>query len=153
LTGHTSPELNNSFPRRHGPQGLTARESIVTGFENVFTYRRPTEEQSRRADELIEAFGHHGGADFADRLFAELTIAEQALVLLLRAFVKRPKLLVLDEPFAGMDAEMVQKAKQFIDTALGDDQALVMISHYEDELPDSVDRVLKLEAGKIVEHI
>jgi ABC-type molybdenum transport system ATPase subunit/photorepair protein PhrA len=151
LTGHASPELNNSFPRRYGPQGLTARESVVTGFDSVFTYRKPTEEQSRRVDELIDAFGL--GPDFADKLYAELTISEQALVLLLRAFAKKPKLLILDEPFAGMDAETVQKAKQFIDSGLDDDQALVMISHYEEELPESVDRVLRLEAGKIIEHV
>lgn len=72
-------------------------------------------------------------------------------MLLLRALVKRPALLVLDEPFAGMDQPMVDAVKRFLDDKLKPHQAVVLISHFEEEVPESVGRSIRLEAGRVAE--
>lgn len=72
-------------------------------------------------------------------------------MLFLRALVKKPKLLVLDEPFAGMPGELVAHCKAFLDEKLDGRQAMVVVSHWDEEVPRSVDRVLRLEEGVVVE--
>lgn len=171
--GHVSPEIFNAFPRKHGPEALTAYEvrlflscgaspelthaciqSIVTGFESVYSYRRATAEQASAIDALVRQLEHPlVTPEFLARPFAALSAGEQSLVLLLRALVKRPPLLVLDEPFSGMDRQTVDKAQRFLDEELDEDQAVIMITHFEEEVPQSINRVLRLEEGKVVEHV
>lgn len=112
----------------------------------------PTEEAL--LEDLLARFDYPPLLAELDKPFAALSPAFQALVLLLRALVKRPKLLVLDEPFSGMDSEMLNAVRRFLD----EDEwlrekrtAMVVISHFEEEVPDSVCRVLALEAGRVVE--
>ena len=152
--GHVSPEIYNAFPRRLGESGLTVKDAIVTGFNSIFSYRRIEPEQEIALDALLRDFDHPTllTPDFMDRLFASLSAGEQSLVLLLRALVKRPALVVADEPFAGMDAEMLAKARRFLDERLRDDQALIIISHYEEELPATINKRLRMEEGRAIEH-
>ena len=65
--------------------------------------------------------------------------------------MKNPPLLVLDEAFSGMPGDMVQCVRRFIDEGLNEKTAVVVISHFEEEVPDSVVRLLRLEKGRVVE--
>ncbi|BGP12833.1 hypothetical protein JCM10213_008095 [Rhodosporidiobolus nylandii] len=152
--GHVSPEIFNAFPRKFGPDALTAYEAIVTGFDSVFSYRKATPAQADSISSLLASLNHPLlTPSFLSRLFADLTPGEQSLILLLRALVKRPPLLVLDEPFSGMDKATVEVVRRFIDTQLEPHQAVILISHFEEELPDSCGRRLELENGEVVERI
>lgn len=153
-TGHYSPELFASFPRRYGEAGLSLYEVIGSGFENVFTYRKLSESQKTRLEELLTGFDPDKNI-FPDNmlhqtLFAEAEPSLQAVTLLLRAMVKRPKLLILDEPFSGMNPELVQQCRSFIDNQLGDEQALVFVSHYEEEWPTTINSRIHLVDGASV---
>ena len=61
-----------------------------------------------------------------------------------------PDLLVLDEPFQGLDAATVRRARDWLDTRLRADQTLVFVSHHPDEIPACVTRRLRLDAGRVV---
>lgn len=129
-------------------------QAIVTGFESVYSYRRATPEQAAAIEAVLADLGHPLlTPDFLSQPFAALTAGEQSLILLLRALVKRPPLLVLDEPFSGMDKITVDKAQRFLDDKLDPTQAVILITHFEEEVPRSVNRVLKLEEGAVVERI
>lgn len=52
-----------------------------------------------------------------------------------------------------MPGELVAHCKRFIDEKLGKDKAVVIVSHWDEEVPSSIDRVLRLEAGRVVEKI
>ncbi|GAA6001717.1 hypothetical protein JCM10207_002281 [Rhodosporidiobolus poonsookiae] len=152
--GHVSPEIFNAFPRRYGPQALTAYEAIVTGFESVFSYRKASPEQAAAVSTVLSALDHPLlTPSFLERPFASLTPGEQSLILLLRALVKRPPLLVLDEPFSGMDKTTVERVQRFLDNELEPHQAVILITHFEEEVPESVGRSLKLENGSVIERI
>ncbi|GAA5904339.1 hypothetical protein JCM6882_003200 [Rhodosporidiobolus microsporus] len=152
--GHVSPEIFNAFPRRYGPAALTAYESIVTGFESVYSYRKATPEQAAEIDAVLSDLDHPLLTPaFLDRPFADLTPGEQSLILLIRALVKRAPLLVLDEPFSGMDKLTIEKVRRFVDDKLQPHQAVILISHFEEEIPESCGRRLELEGGKVVERI
>ena len=83
--------------------------------------------------------------------FGHLSPAHQAIVLFLRAVVKRPALLILDEPFQAQSDVAIQRCRRYVDQCLDPSQAMIVVSHYEEEIPSTVNRVLRLEAGRVVE--
>ena len=74
--------------------------------------------------------------EFAQRRFTELSAGEQRVVLIMRALVGRPPLVLLDEALSGMSDGMVRAVKHYISCGgVGNDQALIAISHWQEELP------------------
>ena len=52
----------------------------------------------------------------------------------MRAVARRPRLLIFDEAFAGMDAPTVERCRSYIDAKLDDEQAVIFVTHYEEEV-------------------
>jgi molybdate transport system ATP-binding protein len=75
-----------------------------------------------------------------------MSSGEQRLVLLARAFVKSPDLLILDEPLHGLDLCNRNLVKAIIDHYMFEDpdRTLIYVTHYEDELPNCIDNSLFL---------
>jgi ABC-type molybdenum transport system ATPase subunit/photorepair protein PhrA len=102
--------------------------------------------------------------DYADDLqFGQLSVAQQRIVLFLRALVTKPDIVILDEAFSGLSATQRDKCLRFLDMGerpnrlhpeldltpyrfpgLSDQQALLMISHVPEEIPDSVRYYMRL---------
>jgi molybdate transport system ATP-binding protein len=140
--GLVSPEFHLYFT-----ESLTAARTAATGFFDAVADRVTTSEQDARVVELFTAFSI---AHLADRPFKSLSTGEQRLVLLARALVKRPPLVILDEPFQGLDAEHVELCRDWLDRELGDDQTLLFVTHEPAELPRSVTKTLRLDRGRVV---
>ncbi|KAK7057939.1 p-loop containing nucleoside triphosphate hydrolase protein [Favolaschia claudopus] len=91
---------------------------------------------------------------FASLKFPDLPVAAQRMVLLMRALVAQPPVVLLDEVWSGMDAGMVAAAHAYLRTGggVGKEQAVVVVTHLEDEVPwderDGVVRVL-LKDGEL----
>lgn len=92
--GQVSPEIFNAFPRKSTPGAMTGKDAVVSGFHNIFIYRKATPEQEDRIRQLQNYF------DIPDSVlngfFAEAGVAYQALLLFLRAVAKQPELLILE---------------------------------------------------------
>ena len=87
-----------------------------------------------------------GIADLRDRRFLSLSSGEQRLVLVARAFVRDPDLLILDEPLHGLDNANRLMVRNLIEDYCSDpERTLIMVTHYEEELPPCIDRCLRLE--------
>jgi molybdate transport system ATP-binding protein len=140
--GLVSPELHLYFTHP-----MTARAAAATGFFDVVT-PRPTAPQQDEA--VRRLFAEFGLADVADRPFGRLSTGQQRLVLLVRALVKEPELLILDEPFQGLDRPAAEHARRWLDANLGVDQTLIFVTHHPEEIPASVTRFLRLDAGRVV---
>jgi len=138
--GLTSPEFHLYFT---GP--LTAERAAATGFFDGVTDHATTPEQDATVAGLFADFGLSA---LRDRPFRQLSTGEQKLVLLARALVKRPRLLILDEPFLGFDAGTVARCRDWLDANLGADQTLLFVSHHPPELPRTVTRTLRLDGGR-----
>jgi molybdate transport system ATP-binding protein len=139
--GLVSPEFHLYFT-----EPLTAARAAATGFFDGVADHPTTLEQNGRVRELFAAFGI---APLAERPFRCLSTGEQRLVLLTRALVKRPKLVILDEPFQSLDVERMELCRNWLDHELGEDQTLLFVTHDSAELPGSVTRTLRLERGRI----
>ena len=76
---------------------------------------------------------------FASIAFSSISPGEQRLVLLMRALVGRPPLVLLDEAWSGMDEAMIAAARRYLRgdliNGIEEDQAVVVITHWEDEVP------------------
>jgi molybdate transport system ATP-binding protein len=138
------------FPELHlyYSEPLSAFRTAATGFFDVLAFRPTTREQDARIHEL---FSYFEIAALADRPFLRLSTGEQRLVLLIRALVKSPELLILDEPFQGLDYQSIRRAQHWLDHRLRPDQTLIFVSHVPEEIPKSVTHQLRLEAGRVVE--
>ena len=92
-----------------------------------------------------------GIADYAETRFGALSEGEQRLVLLARALVKAPELLVLDEPCQGLDAHNRAQVIQTVED-IGRMRGITMIyvTHDVDELPGIITHVMRLSEGKVV---
>ncbi len=140
--GLLSPELHLYF---HEP--LTAAQTAATGFFDVVTLRPTTPEQDERVRTLFEqrAISH-----LTERPFSRLSTGEQRLVLLARALVKRPELLILDEPFQSFDPALCARLRNWLDANLDPTPTLLFVTHHENEIPRSVAHILRLDNGRVV---
>ena len=138
--GLVSPEFHLYFT-----QPLTADRVVATGFFDALTDQPTTPTQDAAIVELFQAFAI---SDLARRPFRQLSTGEQRLILIVRALVKRPPLLILDEPFQGLDASTASRIRDWLDQHLGADQTLLFVSHHEEEIPRSVTRRFSLMNGQ-----
>lgn len=176
-----SPELANAYPRRAGVSvfdvvGTGFDGSFVPGGKNgVGNGLEGTLSDEvrrwrvKRVREVLNGLGPTSwGTDasiptngdelfapneiFSKRDFVDLSAGEQSIVLLMRALVSRPQLVLLDEVWSGMDENMVRAASRYLcEGGVGPDQAVVVISHWEEEVPWTVRDGLKrfkLENGE-----
>ncbi len=137
--GYVSPEMHRSYK-----QNIPAIEIVASGLKDtVGLYARPTEAERTVCLEWMNLFGIK---HLADRKFLEMSSGEQRLVLLARAFVKSPDLLILDEPLHGLDLCNRNLVKTIVDRYMFDnpERTLIYVTHYENELPKCIDNSLYL---------
>ncbi len=130
-----------------GPQALSVKDAIGTGLHAVFSYRPRTAEDDARIDELISKMAPDKEGPWHAQPFAALPVGEQAQVLLMRALISKAAFIILDEPFAGMNEAMVENAKRYLREELDDAQAVVFVTHWEEELPWPRPKSLQLSNG------
>lgn len=136
--GYVSPEMHRSYKRN-----LPAIRIVASGLmDSVGLYAVPDRKDYDKCRWWMSIFGI---ADLADRPFLQLSSGEQRLVLLARAFVKDPQLLILDEPLHGLDLWNRRLAKDVIETfCQRPGKTMIMVTHYQEELPDCITDKLTL---------
>ena len=137
--GYVSPEMHRSYK-----QNIPAIQIVASGLKDtVGLYARANEEEKEQCRKWLGIFGV---GHLAERRFMEMSSGEQRLVLLARAFVKEPSLLILDEPLHGLDDENRRMVKDVVDNYCQDlEKTLIYVTHYQEELPHCIDHALFLE--------
>jgi molybdate transport system ATP-binding protein len=125
-------------------QSITAQEAVLSGFfDSVGLYRRCTPEQRQTAARWMAFLGI---SHLADKHFERLSYGEQRLILIARAVVKSPLLLLLDEPCQGLDGANRRMVLDLIDVIGSRTRSnLVYVTHHEDEMVPCINHVLRLE--------
>lgn len=136
--GYVSPEMHRAYLK-----DIPSIDVVASGLsDSVGLYVRPKPEQKQTCLDWMRVFGVEG---VADRSFLQLSSGEQRLCLLARAFVKDPELLILDEPLHGLDDRNRQLVRQIIKLFCErPHKTLVMVTHYQEELPDCITNHLNL---------
>lgn len=140
--GYVSPEIHRAYLKN-----IPAIEIVASGLhDSVGLYVRPKPEQRSVCEKWMNVFGI---GELKDDSFLQLSSGEQRLVLLARAFVKEPDLLILDEPLHGLDTSNRKLVKEIIDTyARKEGKTMIMVSHYPEEFPSCITHSLHLKRNK-----
>ena len=127
--GYVSPEMHRSYKRN-----LPSIRIVASGMmDSIGLYAVPTEQDYDTCRWWMDIFGI---GHLAERPFLQLSSGEQRLVLLARAFVKDPQLLILDEPLHGLDLWNRRLVKDVIETfCQRRNKTMIMVTHYKEELP------------------
>ena len=127
--GYVSPEMHRSYRRN-----LPAIRIVASGLmDSIGLYAVPHADDYDKCRWWMDIFGI---GHLADRPFMQLSSGEQRLVLLARAFVKDPQLLILDEPLHGLDLWNRRLVKDVIETfCQRSHKTMIMVTHYQEELP------------------
>lgn len=130
--GYVSPEMHRSYKRN-----LPAIRIVASGLmDSIGLYAVPDTKDYDKCRWWLDIFGI---GDLAERPFLQLSSGEQHLVLLARAFVKDPQLLILDEPLHGLDLWNRRLVKDVIETfCQRRNKTMIMVTHYEEELPSVI---------------
>jgi iron complex transport system ATP-binding protein len=141
--------VDASLGRRFYPEQRVI-DIVLTGLGGTILV---TEEigpaEIERARSLLDVFGV---GPLAERIFASCSEGERARVLLARALVAEPELLVLDEPASGLDLgarELLLSSVEEIARTQSQLTTLTVTHHFE-ELPSSTTHLLLLRAGEVV---
>ncbi len=136
--GYVSPELHRAFQ-----VDAPALDIVASGlFDTEGLFRHPSGEQYACARRWMAEFGIE---DLAETPFLRLSSGQQRLCLVARAFVKDPRLYVLDEPLHGLDEPQRRRVKALLDRFCGaPGKTLLMVTHYPEEYPACIDHSLTL---------
>jgi molybdate transport system ATP-binding protein len=141
--GWMSPEMH-----QHYPPGWSAGDVVCSGFFNSIGLYLPCSRRQR--GEAWQWLLDLGLGKHTDTPFGELSFGQQRLVLLARAAVKEPRLLILDEPCQGLDAGQRPALLGAVDRVVAQTGvSLIFVTHHKDEVPRCITHTLRLAAGQI----
>ncbi len=134
---YISPEASLHFHPQGSTQRIIAQGLAQTACEPL---------KPKQLDLTLQWMQLLGIEHLKDRPFGSLSTGERQLALLCRVFAKQPRLMILDEPFHGLDAHNTALAKaiieQFAERAKANPErhpmSLIIVSHYAQELPPCI---------------
>lgn len=144
--GFLSPELHLFFD-----QSCTCFEAIASGlFDTIGLFRQLSPSQIESVNQWMDIAGIKS---LRYKTLRQLSAGEQRIVLLARALVKNPPLLILDEPCQGIDEERQEELLQLIDDiCIAGNKTMVFVTHYSNARPQCISRFLHLEEGKVMDN-
>lgn len=141
--GFVSPEMHQYLPGKQSVNDVVS--SGFFGSEGI--YQHPSSFQRNLANQWLQLIGLK---NLTNEQFDNLPASAQRMVLILRALIKNPPLILLDEPFQGLDPVNIEKLKQLLNLlATNTNVAMIFVSHFEDEIPTSFNLEMRLNDGKI----
>lgn len=141
--GRVSPELQAALPR-----ALTAQQCVVAGLRGAFGLDGAVRPGERRAADA--ALRSAGALRQARRACGELSYGQARRVLFARALAAHPDIVLLDEPYTGLDAPTRTRLRALVDRLCAMEQTIVIATHHLDDWPRRVTHELELGAGRVI---
>ncbi|TKC01146.1 MAG: ABC transporter ATP-binding protein, partial [Mesorhizobium sp.] len=123
---------------------MTVAENIAFGLENLKWNRVDRENRVREMLRLVEL------PHLAERLPTQLSGGQQQRIALARALAMRPAVLLLDEPFSNLDAQLrVRMRDELREVIRGVDVTTIFVTHDQEEALTISDRIVVMNTGRI----
>jgi molybdate transport system ATP-binding protein len=138
-TGYISPELHAYFDKN-----ITCVQAIGSGyFDTIGLYKKLNKTQH---GQILQWLDFLQISHVSTKPLHSISASLQRMILLARALVKNPPLLVLDEPCQGLDHHQSNQFVSLIDHICGNtNKTLIYVSHDETNIPSCIEKVLHLE--------
>ena len=138
--GYVSSSLHQDYR-----VSISARNVIISGyFDSIGIYQAVSDRQHALAKQWLHLLGMEAQADTP---FHDLSWGQQRLVLIARALVKHPALLILDEPLQGLDPINRLLVRRFVDVLIGEGRTqLLFVSHHAEDAPQCITHRLSFVA-------
>ena len=132
---------------------LTAKHLRRTSNLFTSTFRINAKEEARMRDEVMALLCEQGLEGLKDEISSSLPYGIQRRLEIARALATEPKLLLLDEPAAGMNPQETQELTDFINEIRERyDMTIFLIEHHMDLVMNISDRIYVLDFGKMIAH-
>ena len=140
--GFVSPELQANYREE-----ITGAQVVASGFfSSVGLMHRVSPAQKRKVEQLLAKFGL---ITLGQKCALQMSYGEFRKMLLLRALVQNPAILICDEPFDGLDEIAKREFSETLDRVSNSGTGLVLTTHHLDDLPSCISHGLLLENGSI----
>lgn len=135
--------------------GIVPQELVLDTF---FTVREALDmhagyygvpKKQRRTDEIIQAMGLSDKADISSR---KLSGGMRRRLLIAKALVHSPKVLILDEPTAGVDVELRQQLWEYVRALNKQGTTVLLTTHYLEEAEELCDTIAIINHGELIAH-
>ena len=141
--GYVSPDIQALYP----PETVCLSVVLSGFFDSIGLHSAPSAAQKRHARDWMQCLGL---ASLGRVPFGDLSLGQQRLVLLARALVKDPPLLILDEPCQSLPPDSREVILGLLDRLCHHEAvSLLCVSHHQDEIPRAVSHVLHLADGEV----
>jgi iron complex transport system ATP-binding protein len=131
------------------PAAEPALETVVSGrYAQLDLWAHPTRAEKARARTFL---GFVGGAHLEEREWIYLSQGERQRVLIARSLMARPRILILDEPCAGLDPVAREEFLWFVEGVARrqNGPALVLVTHHAEEIMPAFTHALLLRGGRV----
>ena len=136
-------KINFASAYSHLQSRITVRQNL-TIMAGLYDIRDP----NKRIDELLDLLEVR---DLVDKLYWHLSSGQKTRVVLVKALLNKPRLILMDEPTASLDPEIAQKVVELIRTLRQKENvAILYTSHNMAEVEELCDRVMIMDKGRIV---
>jgi iron complex transport system ATP-binding protein len=149
LMGIITADLHNRFVRGSSMGHVSALDAVVSGFfasELLFFHHQVTVEMRQRATMALDRVD---GGGLAAKRMHEMSTGEVRRVLIARALVNEPRLLVLDEPTTGLDLVARRDFLAQLRRLGRSGTTLVLVTHHVEEIVPEIGRVILLGDGRV----
>ena len=141
--GFVAPQLQTDYPRQS-----TVLDTVVSGWRASYGLNEAPDAAALAAAAVVLNIWRL--ASWSRRRLAELSYGQVRRVLFARAWIRAPQVLLLDEPFAGLDARQRALIAQRIEQARAAGATVLMASHHRDEWPLTCTGVLRIDGQRLV---
>lgn len=128
---------------------LSALEVVVGGLFGVLGIPRHVSASEKDFELARKAMHEVGVADLSDRDVMTLSTGQARRVLIARALVSAPRVLVLDEPCSGLDLSGMYYMRRTMTHLASQGCALVLVTHYPEDIVPAIKRVVLVKDGEI----
>ena len=148
--GIVSSDLHHRFVFGNNEGRVVAEAAVLSGFfatQGILRYGVVTPDMRTRAAEQLDRMGV---AHLTSRRLDEMSSGEARRVLLARAMVTSPKVLILDEPTTGLDLVARHAFMERVRNVARAGTTIILITHHIEEVVPEIGRVVLLRKGKIL---
>lgn len=141
--GFISPELQQYLPKTQNALNI-----ICSGlFDSEGLYNKPTSYQLSLAEQWLRRVGD---LSWSNKPYSELSASAQRITLIIRTLIKNPPLLLLDEPFQGLDQDNIQKITHLLRLISNKTNcSMILTTHFRNEIPDFFNKEIHLTNGRL----